>query len=315
MAWPCRRAAHRGFLQKAREAWAAAARAIAQFEPVVMAARPEDAKEARQKLGRGIEVWPVEIDDAWFRDSGPTFLVNNRGGRAGVDWMFNAWGRKYRPLEGDDAVAARILRRLRMPRYLAPLVMEGGSVHANGAGVILATEQCQLNPNRNPRLNRADIEFLLCEYLGARKIVWLWGDPADDETDGHIDNIACFAGENTALLCDVRSRRAARENEKRLRAATDVRGRRFEIIKLPLPALPARLRHLPASYINFYIANGGIVAPSFGVREDDEARAILAECFPGRRVEQVPALDIVRGGGGIHCITQQQPRASAQVIE
>ena len=308
MAWPCRKDGHGGLLAEARAAYANVARAIAEFEKITMVVNPPDEKEAAQALGDAVTVLPITIDDAWMRDSGPTFLVNDKGEVAGVDWLFNAWGYKYDPWHNDDAVAAAILRHLQLPRYLSPLVMEGGSFHSDGDGTLLTTSQCLLHTNRNPRLSQADIEQLLCAYLGVQKIVWLAGDEHDDETDGHVDNVACFAAPGRVLIMADDDDKSLRENHHLLRQADDARGRAFDIVALPRPQVGEKGVNFLASYINFYFTNGGIVMPSFGVGEDARARAMLAEQFPDRRVVQVPSLDIVRGGGGIHCITQQQPR-------
>lgn len=297
-------------LKEARTAYAAVAHAVAEFEKVTVVVNPEDEKEARQQLGGNVELLPVAIDDAWMRDSGPTFLINQQGRVAGVDWLFNCWGYKYDPWHNDDAVAAAILQHLNTPRYLAPLVMEGGSLHTDGDGTLLTTSQCLLHPNRNPRLSQQDIEQLLRAYLGVEKIVWLAGDARDDETDGHVDNVACFSAPGQVLLMTDDDDPSLRENRRLLEKAHDARGRSFDIIALPRPQVGENGVDFLASYINFYFTNGGIVMPSFGVKQDDRARAIIAELFPRRKVVQVPSTDIVRGGGGIHCITQQQPAAA-----
>lgn len=291
-------------MQEARRAYAAVAHAIAEFEPVTLIVRPPDEKPARKLLGADVEILPMEIDDAWLRDSGPTFVVNNDGETAGVDWQFNAWGGKYPPWDKDDAVAGEILRHLSMPRYLAPLILEGGSFHADGRGKLLTTSQCLLHRNRNPRLSQKEIEILLGAYLGADEVLWLSGDERDAETDGHIDNIACFTAPGRALLMRGEDNARLAENRGRLTDAA----LELSITMLPRPDIVENGEDINASYINFYIANGGVIMPSFGLPQDAEARALIADEFPGRRVVQVPALNIVRGGGGIHCITQQQPK-------
>ena len=307
MAWPCRDAAYRGFIREARLAYAAVAHAIADFEPVTVITCPEDEQGAKKTLSTDITVLSLPIDDAWLRDSGPTFVVNNNGGVAGIDWAFNAWGRKYPPWDNDDAVAGALLRHLNLPRFLAPFVLEGGSFHTNGDGVLLTTKQCLLHKNRNPRLNKDDITQLLCAYLGVDAVIWLAGDWRDDETDGHIDNIACFSAANRVLLMVDDNTADLRTNHEHLANAVDKHGKPFIITPLPRPTIHENGKDLVASYINFYIANGGIVMPSFGLAEDDKARAIITDEFPDRRIVQVPTLNIIRGGGGIHCITQQQP--------
>ena len=309
MAYPCRDSAHRGFVAEARTAYTNVAHAIAEFETVFMVVRPQDEKTARQQLGSQIEIIPLPIDDAWMRDSAPTFVLNKKSHEvAGIDWLFNAWGNKYTPWEADDAIAAALLRHFQQRRFLAPCVMEGGSLHTNGAGVIMTTEQCLLHKNRNPRLHKSEIEHLLCTYLGGEQVLWLAGDLRDDETDGHVDNIACFSSAEQILLMTDDNDPMLVENHQRLQQATDTNGKPYEIIRLPRPQVIEQGNDLLASYINFYFTNGGIVMPSFDVAEDEPARALLAELFPQRKIVTVAATDIVRGGGGIHCITQQIPR-------
>ena len=313
MAWPRRAAAHRGFMKEARAAYAAVAHAIMEFEPLTMVVHPEDEKAARQMLAADVEIMPECIDDAWMRDSGPTFLINTAGELGGADWQFNAWGEKFPPWQNDNAIAGKILESTSARCFAAPFVLEGGSFHVNGGGVLMTTEQCLLHKNRNPNLNQTQIEKHLREYLGVQKIIWLAGDVSDYDTDGHVDNIACFADENTVLYVSdnvtdkADSLRA--ENVRRLQSAANANGKKFNLYPLPRPQIIERGEDLVASYVNFYIANGGIVMPSFDMREDAAAKDIIADAFPNRVVRQVPALNIIRGGGGIHCITQQQPRA------
>lgn len=316
MMWPCRPepwGSAEGLL-RARLAFGTVARAISGFEKVTMAVKPRDMDEARLMLGRGIEMLEVEIDDSWARDIGPIFVTDGRDGVAGVHWRFNAWGNKYIGFDNDAAFGGTVLDALDMRCYPGPMVLEGGAVAVDGDGTLMTTEQCLLNPNRNPNLSRQQIEERLALYLGVTKIVWLGEGLEDDETDGHVDNIACFAGPGRVMLYtpaekDGHNARAMRDNLARLKAARDARGRPFEIIEVPEPAPRERHdgRRLDASYINFYCANYGIVMPSFDDPMDAAALAIMEKAFPEHRVVQVPSLDIVEGGGGIHCITQQQP--------
>lgn len=307
MAYPRRSAAYGGRIDDARTAYANLAHAIADFEPVQMVVHPHDHADAKKRLGGGIALYPMDIDDAWLRDSGPTFVKNHAGEVAGVDWQFNAWGRKYEGWADDDRTARNILAQLQLPRYLAPLVLEGGSIHTNGSGTALTTRQCLLHANRNPRLSERDIEQLLCAYLGVQKIIWLDGDARDAETDGHIDNIACFANATTVLLMDCADNPQYQRNRQALESAQTACGKPLTIIPVPQPKVVEDSVDLLASYINFYFVNGGIVMPRFGVPEDDSARDILSQAFPHRKIVAVDALGIVRGGGGIHCVTQQLP--------
>ena len=320
MAWPCRLepwGSAEGLL-RAQVGYAAVARAISGFEKVMMAVRPQDYDEARMALGKGIEFMQVDLDDSWARDSGPVFVTDGRDSVAGVHWRFNAWGNKYHPCESDAAFGGRVIEALDMRCYEGPMVLEGGSIAVDGEGTLITTEQCLLNPNRNPNLSRQQIEERLALYLGVTKIIWLGEGLEDDETDGHVDNIACFAGPGRVMVYASQNKgdlndRVMRDNIARLRSARDAKGRGLEIIEIPEPAPRERHdgRRLDMSYINFYYANYGLVVPSFDDPMDGEVLRIMQKAFPDRRVVQVPTLDIVNGGGGIHCITQQQPVGEA----
>ena len=316
MCWPARHECFGGAdgVLRAKQAYARVARAISSFEPVTLAARPADASEARLATGGKVEVVEMPLDDSWARDFGPTFLTGTNKRLAGVHWIFNAWGRKYHPYTNDKNFARRVLEAAGGTVYTAPLVCEGGALHTDGQGTLLTTEQCLLNPNRNPGLQRADVEEVLRRYLGARTTIWLGDGFADDETDGHVDNIACFAAPGRVIL-GIPPRThpdfaPAQEAMRRLKAARDAEGRSFEIVELPQPHKTRQSwagTLLPASYVNFYLVNGGVIMPAFGDKNDEQARSILAQCFPDRDIMQIDALDIVQGGGGIHCITQQEP--------
>ena len=317
MAWPCRIEAWGGpeGLLRAKQAYARVARAIASFEPVTIAARPQDFSEVKLACAGKTEVFEVVIDDSWARDSGPTMLRGPDGARAGVQWQFNAWGNKYFPFADDAKFASRVLEREGLKIYRAPLVCEGGAIHVDGEGTLLATEQTLLNANRNPNLTQQEIEEALALYTGIRKVIWLGEGFSDDETDGHIDNIACFAGAGRVLLGIPQFKshpdyEPVMDAKRCLLEARDAQGRALEVIELPQPQekkVDWQGRMLQASYVNFYLPNGGIVMPAFNDLNDEKARAVLADCFPGRDILQVDALDIVEGGGGIHCITQQEP--------
>ncbi len=316
MCWPCRIEAWGGpeGLLRAKQAVARVARAISTFEPVTMAVRPEDAAEPKLACAGKIEAVEFPIDDSWARDSGPTF-VTGEGGKAAVSWTFNAWGNKYHPYTDDSAFAGRVAKRLDAKLYRAPLVCEGGAIHVDGEGTLITCEQTLLNTNRNADLMQADVEEVLALYTGARKIVWLGEGFSDDETDGHVDNIACFAGPGRVLVGVPASKshpdyKPVQEAIRRLKEAHDAHGRAFEIVEIVQPkklGRDARGRLHQASYINFYLCNGGLVMPGFDDPHDERARETLALAFPGRDILQVDALDIVEGGGGIHCITQQEP--------
>jgi agmatine deiminase len=335
MLWPERPDNWRSSGQPAQRAFTAVATAIAGFEPVTVGASAAQYSSARAQLPEAIRVVELSSDDAWMRDVGPTCVVDASGEVRGVDWQFNAWGGAegglYSAWDKDQQVARKVLEVEGLDVYPAPLVLEGGAIHVDGEGTVLVTEQCLLNPNRNPQLTRAEIESYLRQYLGVTTVVWLGDGVINDETDGHVDNLACFARPGEICLTWTDNRRdpqwrVSNDALQRLMAARDARGRRFKVHKLPSPgplkmtvaeasgvqlragAKPRRARErLAASYANFYVANGGIVVPLLDSRRDAEAIAVLKRVFRGRQVVGVPAREILLGGGNIHCITQQIP--------
>jgi agmatine deiminase len=337
MAWPQRPDNWRDGARPAQEAFAAVATAIAASEPVTMGVSAAESGRCRSLLPASVRVVEIASDDAWMRDIGPSFVVDGRGGRRGVDWEFNAWGGHegglYDSWQRDDRVAAAVLEAEGAERYRAPLVLEGGAVHVDGEGTVLSTEECLLNRNRNPGLSREQIEAHLCDYLGTERVVWLGRGVFADETDGHVDNLACFARPGVVLLSWAEDEadpqhEVSVDARARLEAATDARGRGFEVIRLPSPGpltitaeeaagvepvpgtRPRRAGdRLAASYVNFYLGNDRVVMPLLDERHDEEAATILAGCFPEREVVGVPAREILLGGGNVHCITQQVPAA------
>jgi agmatine deiminase len=337
MAWPERPDNWRLGAKPAQRAFAAVAEAISGSEPVTMAVSHAQFEHCRAVLDESIRVVELSTDDAWMRDIGPSFLLDDRGRRRGVDWRFNAWGGLegglYFPWDRDELAARKVLEVERAPRYRAPLVLEGGSIHVDGEGTVLTTEECLLNPNRNPGLSREQIEQVLCEQLGASSVIWLGRGLRGDETDGHVDNLACFARPGVVLLAWTDSpshpqHEVCADALARLRAASDARGRALEIVLVPLPepmaitaeeaagvdvaaaSAPRRAGEpLAASYVNFYIASSRIVFPLLDERSDEAAAEVVREAFPGRELVGVPAREILLGGGNIHCITQQVPAA------
>lgn len=254
--------------------------------------------------------------DAWIRDYGPTFLLGPEGRKAWIKWIFNAWGNKYASLARDTGVFEKPGNFLPLPSFRPGIVLEGGSIEVNGAGVCMTTEQCLLNPNRNPSLSREQIEQLLKDMLAVEQILWLGEGVDGDDTDGHIDDIARFVSPDTILL--VREDNASdpnfavlEENRRRLLEAREAGPVRWNVIDLPMPA-PVRAEgvRLPASYANFYIGNGCVLLPVFKDPKDDEAAAILREHFPGRDIVPVDCRDLVYGLGAIHCVSQQEPEGS-----
>jgi len=260
----------------------------------------------------------IQTVDSWIRDYGPNFVLGEAG-LAYNDWGFNAWGNKYEALKQDDSIPDRLQGILQVPCFKPGIVMEGGSIDVNGAGCVLTTEQCLLNANRNPDLSQPEIEQYLKDYLGVEKVLWLGEGIVGDDTDGHIDDIARFVAPNV-VLCAVEedpldaNHKLLQDNRKRLEHMTDANGKSFEIVTIPMPGIVGGsstqtrdLDRLPASYANFYIANGVVLAPVFGHVNDARALQILQQLFSGRRVVGINCEPLVWGMGTIHCVTQQQP--------
>jgi agmatine deiminase len=336
MLWPERPDNWRLGAKPAQRAFTAVAAAIAQFEPVTMGVSRNQFLNARNMLPEHIRVVEMSYNDSWMRDCGPTFVVNDKGTVRLIDWGFNAWGGLkgglYFPWDQDDLVPQKVAEIERIDRYKAPVVLEGGSIHVNGEGTLLTTEECLLNPNRNPDLTREEIEEVLKEYLNLDKIIWLDRGVYLDETSGHVDNLCCFIRPGVVALTwtDDQSDpqyEISLDAYERLKAATDARGRKLEIHKIHQPnpiyiteeesqgvdAVDGTLPRAPGdrvagSYINFYTANKGVVVPTFDDPHDQAALEALQRLFPDRQVIGVPAREILLGGGNIHCITQQQPR-------
>ena len=335
LTWPYRPDVWRQNAAPAQRAYTAVASAISQFEPVTMLVPPDQASHARALLPDNIRILRVPSDDAWLRDSGPSFLVNDAGELRGVDWGFNAYGGYeeglYFPWDNDALLASQVLKAAGAGRYKAPITLEGGAIHVDGQGTLLTTRDCLLNPNRNPDLSLSDVERILQEYLNVEKILWLDCAVAGDETGGHIDQLACFAHPGEIILSWTEDQHSAyydvvHRAYEFLSGQRDARGRQLKIHKLPVAepmfltqaeadgilvtdhALPREL-DMPIAdcYINFYLANGGVVVPTFDQPTDQVAMQTLSEIFPERKVVGVPAREIGIGGGLIHCITQQQP--------
>src|SRR4051794_12418601 len=314
MAWPVRLELWGDGLDQARSDYATIAQAIAAFEPVLMVAPPEAAADARNRCGEAVDVVEIPIDDSWIRDSGPIFVTGGER-RAAVDFRFNGWGGKFQPCDRDDALPAALLAHLGVERFEAPLVLEGGALTVDGEGTLITTEQCMLNPNRNPSLSREEIEALLADYLGIEKVIWLpHGLLEDHDTDGHVDNVAAFLGRGRVLLQtappgDPNHERLA-ENAELLRAAGDARGRPLEVVELDvLPVADVRGERGCVPYTNLYLANGAAIVPVAGDDPDRDADvlALLGSLLPGREIVPAPGRLLAEGGGGVHCITQQVP--------
>ncbi len=317
LSWPHNRETWPERFEPIPAVWAELARTLADTETVhVLCGGDPVMAEARRWLGEvpGVILHDVPTNDAWIRDHGPTFLAGPPGAPpALIDWEYNAWGGKYPPYDLDNAVPAHIAAITGRHRFTVPLVFEGGAVDSDGEGTLLAAERCLLSESRNPGRPRAEIEAALRDYVGVEKVLWLGGELAGDDTDGHVDQLARFVGPARVVAAveedpqDV-NYEPLRENLARLAAMTDARGRALAVISLPMPAAKFCDGHrLPASYANFYIANGVVVVPQFGDAADAVALDILARLFPGRRTVGQNALDLVWGLGAFHCITQQEP--------
>ena len=310
-------------IDKVERAYVAIIKAIHQSETVNLLVRDEmmqnvvvdTLKEEKVDLHR-VRFHIMSYADVWFRDYGPTFVVNREkeaGKRvAAVNWIFNAWGEKYPELMADTRIACLINDDLLMECFLPGIVMEGGSIDVNGRGTVLTTEQCLLNRNRNPSLNKEEIESYLREYLGASKVIWLWEGIVGDDTDGHVDDIARFVNATTVLCAfeddpEDENFLPLKRNYELLCQETDQDGSPLTVIKLPMPGLVGAERRLPASYANFYIGNEVVMVPVFGHKNDETALKIIQEAFPDRKVVGINCREMVHGLGTLHCISLQQP--------
>jgi agmatine deiminase len=336
MLWPERPDNWRDGAKPAQAAFAAVAAAIASGEPLTVGASANQFQHARARLPPAVRVVEISSNDAWIRDSGPTFVVDARGRRRGIDWTFNAWGGLsgglYFPWDRDDEVAQKVLEIEASDRYRTSFVLEGGAIHVDGQGTCLTTEECLLNPNRNGGASRAEVESVLKRYLGLSAVIWLGRGVYLDETGGHIDELACFTSPGHVVLTWTEDRKdpqfeISQDAYQRLKKARDAKGRALTIHKLHQPGplymsaaeaagVDARSGsiarragdRLPASYVNFYIANKCVVMPLYDKRWDVPAARTLRRLFPTRKVVGVPTREVLLGGGNIHCITQQVPR-------
>ncbi len=296
--------------------YADVAHAIANYEPVRMIAAPGSATRARKLLGTEIEVIELPVSDSWFRDSGPTFVKTSQGQLAGLCWRFNGWGGATPDFVDDAHLARRLLGGLGIEARTSALAMEGGAIFSDGEGTLLTTDSVAFNPNRNPGLTRDHAEAEFRRALGVEKVIWLPGNAREFGTNGHIDGIATFVRPGVVLF-ETSSEEsgpafeATQLNLQALEGQTDAKGRKLELMFIR-EAERGRNGNgdwgYSSSYVNFYIANGGIVMPAFGLPGDAAARDAVAAAFPDRSITQVNIANIAAGGGGIHCITQQQPR-------
>jgi len=323
IAWPHRRATFLGEFGPIPAFFARFIRLLAACEPVKVIATGAPLAEAREHLSgvANVECIDIPTNDSWLRDTGPVFLVprhpegnvKRAGGPAAVCWEWNAWGGKYPPWDRDAQVSRLIAGRLGMAVIAPGVVLEGGAIETDGEGTLLVNHRCVVDPRRNPGLPRDAMEQVLRHQLAVDRVIWVGGELAGDDTDGHIDQIARFV----APGCVVAARQLDRldpnhasltENLRLLESAVDARGRRLEVIPIDIPARFAfEGTQLPASHLNFYVANGAVMVPVFGGPTDEPALRTLATCFPGRRIVPVDCQELVRGRGALHCITRDQP--------
>lgn len=313
MQWPDRSDFIWDDIQETQQAYARVAQTVRRFEPLTMIVSPTSLEHAQAKCGEDIDYLVMALDDSWARDSGPNFVKQDNKLAASI-FHFAAWGGKYTHFRNDAAVGHRVAEYLGIPTFTSNVFMEGGGINVDGEGTILTSESCILNVNRNPGLTKAEAEQILCESLGGEKVIWVPGDPDDLETDGHIDGVACFVRPGV-VLCEIGSPdhpqrcEDLHKNLSALEAVTDAAGRKLEIITIAEARdADATSDRFCRSYINFYIANGGIVFPSYGIAADEIAVETVQSAFPDHEIATVDISHIAEGGGGIHCITQQQPK-------
>jgi agmatine deiminase len=316
IAWPHRKEVWKDDFNAAQNAFESLVRTISRFEPVVLITDPNDAVYVtpRFQTSKHVSVSTVNIDDSWIRDNGPTFLVGTEGQVRATLWNFNAWGEKHVPYASDAQLAKTICRINGIPAYTAPLVCEGGGIHTNGAGTLLTTDTVVLNANRNPAMSRAKVTDILQQYTGCDHTIWLPNGIVGDETDGHIDNVACFVEPNTVFATHTSDRHdenyvPLKENLEVLSDATTSSNEKLQVVRLPLPnPVMHNGRRLTASYLNFYFANGAVVVPVFDDPNDAVAVSIFKKCFKNRTIATFKARPICVGGGGIHCVVLNEPK-------
>jgi agmatine deiminase len=324
LSWPHRESSWPGRFEPVPRAFAEIVRHLAPREEVHLNVADREMEEAARAVLARSGIPPTNVywhhhptNDAWCRDHGPIFVETERAGRPRqiiLDWGYNAWGNKYPPFDADDEIPTAIGRELGIPVIAPGMILEGGSVDVNGRGTLLTTEACLLNPNRNPALGKPEIERHLRDYLGVTNVLWLGDGIEGDDTDGHVDDLTRFVDETTVVTvveddpADPNHRPLA-ENLARLRAMTDQDGRPLDIVTLPMPhPMYQDGQRLPASYANFYVANGVVLLPAYDPARDDAARATLQGCFPDRTVIPIDCRDLVWGLGAVHCLTQQWPK-------
>lgn len=317
---------YRGF-ERVEDAYVQMIRALTEGELVrVLVDDAKTTERVYRRLEEGnvplerVELYKIPTNDAWIRDYGPNFILNETS-LALNNWGFNSWGGKYPPWDLDNAVPTEIARRLSIPMFSPGIILEGGSIEVNGQGTLLTTESCLLNMNRNPHFSREQIETALGEFLGVRQVLWLESGIVGDDTDGHVDDLARFVNPTTLVAVVEEDPTDAnyavlQANWERLQKMTDLEGQPFEVVALPMPK-PVVVRgvRLPASYANFTIANACVLVPVFEQKSDTVALETLARFFPTRRIVPIPGVELAVGLGACHCLTQQQPAVPSQENE
>ena len=324
LSWPHNPATWPATMPEIRKIFAKFASAISRYEKVYLLRGNASAESILEELCaanatiRNVRILDIRTNDVWCRDHGPVFVRNaSTGERAIVDFTYNAWGGKFPPWDADNAVPGRIAEKLKMKRFPIPVVCEGGALEINSLGDLMTTETVLLNPNRNPGIGKEEMEAILKAALGAKNILWLKQGLAGDDTDGHIDTLARFIRDDAILAAidetpSGRNRKVLRENIRILERNCNLKGEKFEVIPLPCPdpIEPEGWREtvLPATYTNYLILNGAVLAPSYrNDKYDAKACEILSRCFPRHKVEMIDCFDIILEGGALHCLSQQMP--------
>ena len=322
LSWPHKEASWPGKIERVYSPYAKFIKVLAESEKVRININDEAMQSFAEKVlsKENVNMQQVEFffhptNDAWCRDHGPAFIINsNKKNKAIIDWNYNAWGNKYPPYNLDDVIPTLIAKHYNLPVFYPNIVMEGGSVEFNGAGTLLTSTSCLLNPNRNPQLNQSQVEFYLKEYYGAEQILWVDDGIVGDDTDGHIDDTVRFVSEDTVLTVVEENKsdenyELLQQNLQQLKTMRLLNGRQLNIIELPMPdKIIYEEQRLPASYANFYIANNIVIVPVFNCDKDAVALDIIQQCFPSRKVIGINSVDIIWGLGSFHCLSQQEPK-------
>jgi agmatine deiminase len=323
LSWPHKEASWPGKINSIYPHYAKFVKALAENElvrinvnDVNMKSFAEDILSKANVNMEKVELFFHPTNDAWCRDHGPAFLINPTAGKKKiiVDWNYNAWGNKYPPYDLDDIIPTLIAKQYDIPVFYPGIIMEGGSVEFNGNGTLITSAACLLNENRNPHLNREQIEFYLAEYYGVDQILWINEGIVGDDTDGHIDDTVRFVNEDTVLAVIEEDKTddnydLLQNNLKQLQTMRLLNGKQLNIVELPMPGcIVYEGQRLPASYANFYIANNIVIVPTFGCSKDEKAMEIIRDCFPNRKITGIDSLDIIWGLGSFHCLSQQEPQ-------